>query len=182
MTVHDPPHPPPLAREEFLVDGCARCAEYAADLGLHFDRERWRAFWEKMIRVEFDDEGTYASGLDRQLGRKLYYVVLGLQRATGVEPRDMFEALDGWSASALAAASPAAEEDWARSSVNIARGLLVQASVRHEAKMHDGEPCAENRVGLAALVCHSLGLRDEHVGALMEEVAVYEERHEERDG
>lgn len=88
MTIHE--HPPgtgrPDERQAFLIDGCPRCAEYLADLGLHFDPERWRAFWAKMIDEEFSggDAHGYGSSLDRQLGRQFYYLALGLQRAFGL--------------------------------------------------------------------------------------------------
>lgn len=74
------PHPSPSAREEFLVDGCPRCEEYADELGLYFDQDRWRAFWKKMLAIEFRDEGGYRSLLDKRLGSRLYLVALGLQR------------------------------------------------------------------------------------------------------
>lgn len=82
------PHPSPAERVEFLVDGCPRCSEYVRDFGLHFDPERFRSFWEKMVTVEFDDDGGYASDLDKELGQKLYYVALALQRAFGLNPHD----------------------------------------------------------------------------------------------
>ncbi len=87
--VHPPGTPEPDARGAFLIDGCERCAEYAADLGLHFDSDRFRAFWRKMIEVEYDDIAGYESELDKQLGRRLYYVSLALQRAFGLDPREL---------------------------------------------------------------------------------------------
>lgn len=90
MTTHAH-HPPPAERREFLVDGCPRCAEYAADLGLHFDEERFRAFWTKMVTVEFHDDGGYLSQTDKELGRRLYYVALALQRAFGLDPERLAE-------------------------------------------------------------------------------------------
>lgn len=90
MTIHTR-HPQPYERLEFLVDGCPRCAEYAADLGLHFDEGRFRAFWEKMVAVEFHDDGGYASQTDKALGRRLYYVALALQRTFGLDPERLAE-------------------------------------------------------------------------------------------
>jgi hypothetical protein len=87
-------HPQPSERREFLVDGCPRCAEYAADLGLHFDEDRFRAFWAKMIRVEFDDAEGWDSETDRDLGRRLFSVALSLQRAFGLNPRDLLSDRD----------------------------------------------------------------------------------------
>lgn len=72
------PHPSPS--EEFLVDGCPRCKEYADELGIPFDQDRWAAFWKKMVEVEFTNIGSWASEYDRLLGRRLYLVALGLQR------------------------------------------------------------------------------------------------------
>lgn len=88
MTVHAP-HPGPSDRREFLVDGCLRCAEYVEDYGLPFDEDRFRAFWAKMVRVEFDDAEGYDSGLDRTLGRRLYHVALALQRAFSLDPHTL---------------------------------------------------------------------------------------------
>lgn len=94
MTTHAR-HPDPTGREEFLVDGCPRCEEYLDELGLPFDPERFRAFWRKMISVEYDDEGGYASELDKQLGRRLYHLSLSLERAFALDPR----AFEGWALS-----------------------------------------------------------------------------------
>lgn len=74
-------HPPPSERKMFLVDGCPRCKEYVRDFGLHFDPERFREFWKHMYEIEFKDGGGYASNLDKQLGRSLYYVALSFQKA-----------------------------------------------------------------------------------------------------
>lgn len=82
-------HPDPTEREAFLVDGCPRCAEYVAELGLHFDVKRFRAFWKKMVAVEFDDIGGYASKADKALGRSLYYIALSFQRAYGLDPHSL---------------------------------------------------------------------------------------------
>jgi hypothetical protein len=82
MTMHAI-HAGPEQRAMFLVDGCPRCAEYARDLGIHFTEERFRAFWRKMVEVEFNDYGAYASQLDKQLGRQLYLVALAITRVTG---------------------------------------------------------------------------------------------------
>lgn len=73
------PHPSPSEREEFLVDGCPRCKEYADELGIFFDQDRWAAFWKKMLEVEFGD-GHWTSRTDAMLGGRLYLVALGLQR------------------------------------------------------------------------------------------------------
>lgn len=96
MSAHRHPHgtPDPAGRADFLVDGCPRCAEYARDLGLPFDPARFRAFWRKMVEVEFDSTGGYASDLDKQLGRSLYYVALGLQRSFGINPHTPLEIYD----------------------------------------------------------------------------------------
>jgi CheY-like chemotaxis protein len=88
MTTHIP-HPVLGDRREFLVDGCPRCEEYVRDLGVPFDEDRFRAFWAKMVRVEFDDAEGYDSTLDRRLGRNLYHVALALQRAFGLDPRTL---------------------------------------------------------------------------------------------
>jgi hypothetical protein len=86
-------HPPgtaePDGRGAFLIDGCERCDEYLEDLGVHFDADRFRAFWAKMVEVEYDDVGGYESDLDKQLGRRLYIVALSLQRGFGLDPRDL---------------------------------------------------------------------------------------------
>lgn len=86
MTTHNP-HGGLDEREEFLVDGCPRCEEYVAELGLPFDADRFRAFWQKMVKVEFDNSGGYKSMLDKALGRQLYYVATALWRAFGLDPR-----------------------------------------------------------------------------------------------
>lgn len=85
MTTHIQ-HPTLDQREMFMVDGCPRCAEYADDLGVHFDPERFRAFWAKMVEVEFDDVGGYASASDKALGSQLYLVALQFQRSFGIDP------------------------------------------------------------------------------------------------
>lgn len=85
MTIHLR-HPGPGEREEFLVDGCPRCAEYLDDLGLSFDEQRFRAFWQTMVAVEFQGNGGYHSLLDADLGLALYKVALSLQRAFGFDP------------------------------------------------------------------------------------------------
>jgi hypothetical protein len=85
VTAHEC-HASPEARPEFLVDGCPRCQEYVDDLGVYFDPERFRAFWAKMIEVEFDDDGGYASVADGELGHRLYLVALQFQRAFGIDP------------------------------------------------------------------------------------------------
>lgn len=87
--IHPPGTPVPADRAAFLVDGCPRCAEYVEDLGVSFDAERFRAFWEKMVEVEYDDASGYASTLDKQLGRRLYVVSLSLHRAFGLDPRGL---------------------------------------------------------------------------------------------
>lgn len=88
--LHPPGTPPPSEREAFLIDGCPRCAEYVEDLGCSFDADRFRAFWRKMIDVEYDVEGGYASVLDAKLGRRLYCVSLALHRASfGFNPREL---------------------------------------------------------------------------------------------
>jgi hypothetical protein len=79
-------HENPQERDAFLVDGCPRCSEYVDDLGVPFDPGRFRAFWVKMVAVEFQDTGGYASQLDKELGRRLYLVALGLQRGFGIDP------------------------------------------------------------------------------------------------
>lgn len=86
MTIHVR-HPAP--QEQFLVDGCPRCAEYARDLGLHFGEQRFREFWAKMLQVEYHDNGNWASELDKELGRNLYFVSLALQRAFGLDPHQI---------------------------------------------------------------------------------------------
>lgn len=72
----------------FLIDGCERCAEYVNDQGVHFDPERWLAFWQHMVDVEFappfKGDTHYRSGLDARLGRQLYHVALAMQRAWGL--------------------------------------------------------------------------------------------------
>lgn len=99
MTMHEhPDQRPPLERPEFLVDGCPRCEEYESDMGLHFDAPRFIAFWRHMIDVEFEDEGGYMSVLDRQLGRKLFYVALALHRAFGLTAQDLRFEIDAGSA------------------------------------------------------------------------------------
>ena len=80
-------HPGIRDREEFLVDGCPRCREYVDDLGLHFDPQRFRDFWEHMTRVEWDDADHYHSESDKELGRRLYLVSLSFERAFGLHPR-----------------------------------------------------------------------------------------------
>ncbi len=79
-------HPDPNERPEFLVDGCPRCYEYVADLGLHFTPDRFRAFWEKMTHVEWDNTEGYRSNYDKELGRRLYLVSLCFERAFGLRP------------------------------------------------------------------------------------------------
>lgn len=76
-------------RDEYLVDGCPRCDQYVAELGIHFDAERFRSFWGKMVEVEFDSKGGYASTNDKVLGRRLYTLALSLQRAFGLDPHTM---------------------------------------------------------------------------------------------
>lgn len=90
MTIHVQ-HPGTDDREEFLVDGCPRCAEYVADLGVQFDAARFRAFWAKMLEVEIDGTGCYASKADKELGSRLYLVALQLERAFALDLR-AFEA------------------------------------------------------------------------------------------
>lgn len=89
MTVHD--HRKDAGRGEFLVDGCERCDEYLRDLGLSFDPVRWRAFWQHMVNVEFDNDTHYDSKLDAALGHRLYFVALGLQRAFRFDPHTVGE-------------------------------------------------------------------------------------------
>jgi hypothetical protein len=81
--------PPPAERVAFLIDGCPRCREYVDDLGVSFDPERFRAFWAKMVEVEYDDVGGWESGLDRALGRKLYLVSLCFEKAFACDPRTL---------------------------------------------------------------------------------------------
>lgn len=87
--LHPPGTPTPGEREVFLVDGCERCVEYVEDLGTSFDAERFRAFWRKMVEVEYDYVGGYRSKLDKRLGRRLYWISLSLQRAFGLDPREL---------------------------------------------------------------------------------------------
>lgn len=86
---HLPGTPAPDDRDVFLIDDCERCAEYVEDLGCSFDSDRFRAFWRKMVDVEYDDASGYASALDKQLGRRLYIVSLSLHRAFGLDPREL---------------------------------------------------------------------------------------------
>lgn len=85
MTIHNH-HISPNDREEFLVDGCPRCEQYVENLGIDFDALRFADFWRKMIQIEWFDYGRYASKLDRDLGSKLYWVSLSLNRAFGINP------------------------------------------------------------------------------------------------
>lgn len=85
MTTHIA-HPSPNERREFLVDDCPRCYEYVEDNGIHFDPSQFRAFWRKMIEVEFNDIGGYESKADKELGTRLYQVTLSLQRAFDLDP------------------------------------------------------------------------------------------------
>jgi hypothetical protein len=87
--VHPPGTPAPDGRDAFLIDGCNRCAEYVDDFGVSFDPDRFRAFWRKMVDVEYDDASGYASKLDKRLGRRLYLVSLTLHRAFGLDPREL---------------------------------------------------------------------------------------------
>ncbi len=91
MTAHHN-HASPADRKEFLVDGCPRCAEYVRDIGIHFDVHRFRAFWAKMLEVEYGDYGAWGSELDQELGRTLYRVSLALERAFSLNPH----ALESW--------------------------------------------------------------------------------------
>lgn len=89
MSAHLPHPERNEAKLPLLFDGCARCEEQAADLGINLDQERWRAAWQQMLRVEYDDVGAYLSLVDRQLGRSLYHMSLILQRQ-GLDPRALF--------------------------------------------------------------------------------------------
>jgi hypothetical protein len=77
------------ARDYFLVDGCERCAEYVEMLGRPFDPARFRAFWDKMVRVEWDHTEVWQSKLDAELGHKLYLVALQFQVAFGLDPHEL---------------------------------------------------------------------------------------------
>jgi hypothetical protein len=85
-TIHNT-HPDP--RPEFLVDGCPRCEEYVRDLGVEFDAIRWRTFWEHVIAVEYDGTARYKSALDNQLGTQWARIMVGMERAYGVDPREI---------------------------------------------------------------------------------------------
>ncbi len=76
----------PTDRDYFLVDGCPRCREYVDDLGLHFDPDRFRAFWAHMIEVEWLNRDIYKSTNDKDLGTRLYLVSLSFERAFGIHP------------------------------------------------------------------------------------------------
>ena len=95
MTVHEHPSgtPSPDGRDPnpFLIDGCPRCDEYVEMLGRHFDAPRFRAFWDKMIRVEWLHIEAYASDLDAALGHKLYLVSLSFEHAFGIDPSRLGE-------------------------------------------------------------------------------------------
>lgn len=86
---HPPGSPNPDNRECFLVDGCERCQEYVEMLGRPFDPDRFRAFWDKMVKVEWDHTEAWASALDATLGERLYLVSLQFQAAFGLHPRDV---------------------------------------------------------------------------------------------
>lgn len=105
MTTHIA-HPSPDERDEFLVDGCARCEEYVENEGVHFDWDRFAAFWAKMVEIEYDSTGAYASDLDRRLGRRLYHLSLQLERAFGIEARTLAMIGGVRRAMAVAGASP----------------------------------------------------------------------------
>jgi hypothetical protein len=85
-------HPPGAGHwpsRAFLVDGCPRCEEYVEMLGRPFDPIGFREFWDKMVRVEWDNTEAWDSKLDAALGRKLYLVTLQLQAAFGLHPREL---------------------------------------------------------------------------------------------
>jgi hypothetical protein len=78
-------------RDPFLIDGCERCQEYVELLGRPFDPVRFRAFWDKMVEVEWDNDSWWNSKLDASLGHKLYLVSLQMQAAFGIDPHHLGE-------------------------------------------------------------------------------------------
>lgn len=85
MTIHTP-HESTL--EVGLVDGCPRCGEHAADPLASLDSEHITDLWQRMLAVEFDDDGRYRTENEATACRVLYRHALFLQK-TGTDPRGL---------------------------------------------------------------------------------------------
>lgn len=84
MTTHS--EHPLTTQHNILYDVCDRCSEHALHPVLSLDNEHLVWLWEKMIKVELDDRGYYASVAERMAAKKLYPFALLLQKF-GIDPR-----------------------------------------------------------------------------------------------
>lgn len=77
-----------------LADGCERCDEHAADI-LGLDASKTETLWDKMVAVEYRDDGGYATDNERRACRELYNLARWLERYMGVNAWVPFAQLRG---------------------------------------------------------------------------------------
>ena len=73
-----------------LYDNSDRSTQQADNL-LSLDVDKFRRLWDRTVDFELHDEGGYKTAVEKQVGRRLWHMMLILQRFEGV-PITHFEA------------------------------------------------------------------------------------------